>query len=145
MTIRRCLAALLVAGVLAACAKVENPSGPTSRSPDPNVASPTAPTAPAPAAADRIEFRVFGATLLTPITIKHIDPVNGLTITTSSPPYLATVTSTDADAFLYLEGSGFGVSTSVLQVQIFVNGKLFREGSSVGSVLFAQASGTIHH
>src|SRR5262249_60733629 len=94
---------------------------------------------------DHIEFRVFGATLLTPGTIKPIDPVTGLPIVTTSPPYFAAITSTDRTAFVYLEASAFGVSTSTLQVQIFQNGRLFREGSSFGSVLFAQASGTVQH
>jgi len=130
---------VLVLGLAAACTTIENPTGPS------RTTTTTTTAAPRPVATDQIEFRVFGSGLLQPIVIRHLDPVNGLTITTSNSPYLATVTSTDPNAFVYLEGSSFGFSTSVLQVQIFVNGKLFREGSSIGSVLFASASGTVHH
>jgi len=129
----RLFSLLFVAYLVAACTKIY----------------PTAPTAPDPVPAptptpDVIEFRVFGSNLLTPVTIRHIDPVNGLTIVTSSPPYFATVQTTAPEAFVYLEASGTGFSTAVLQVQIFANGKVFREGSSVGPVLFASASGTVH-
>jgi len=129
---RTTIAVVVLWALTMACTKVEIPTAPDGGR------TPTSTTG------DRIEFRVFGSTLLTPVTIKHIDPLNGLTITTTNPPYLAAVTTTDPDSFVYLEASGFGVSTSTLQVQIFVNGKLFRESASVGSVLFASASGTVH-
>jgi len=45
-----------------------------------------------------------------------------------------------------LEASAYGLtSTSVLQVQIFVNGARFAESSSTGFTLLAQTSGTIRH
>ena len=132
---------IALALLLAACTKIENQTGPT-RTTTPA----TAPTAtPTPAIADVISFRVFGTNLFLSTTIKTIDPVNGLTLTTSSLPYAATVTSSDRDAFLYVEASSIGASTATLQVQIFANGKIFREGASTGSTLFAQASGTFHH
>jgi len=93
--------------------------------------------------ADTIEFRVFGSNPFGPIQVKHIDPLNGLTLTTTSLPYFASVQSRESSDFLFLEASGFGASnTSTLQVQIFVNGKLFREAGSIGLNLFASASGT---
>jgi len=133
----RSIRLLLLLVLVSACTRVTTGS-PTS--PD---RTPTSPT-PTPTTADRIEFRVVGSQLLTPVTIRHIDPENGLTIVTSTPPYVATATNTDPSAFVYVDASGFGVSISTLQVQIFVNGRVFREGSSVGSVLMAQASGTWH-
>lgn len=134
---RLTLAAAFVAVLLVACNRVDVPTQPD----QPTTPPPTTPVQ----VSDRIEFRVFGTNLLTPATIKHIDPLNGLTITTSAPPYLATVISTDPSAFVYLEASAFGFSLSTLQVQILVNGKLFREGASIGSSLFAAASGTVRH
>jgi hypothetical protein len=103
--------------------------------------TPTSPTTPT-VTKDRVEFRVFGSGLLTSTTVKFLDPLNGLTINTVSPPYFAQVDSTDPSVFLFIEASSFGTSLSSLQVQIFVNGKLFREGASTGSVLVATASGT---
>jgi hypothetical protein len=104
-----------------------------------------APTTPAAPIADRIEYRVTGANVLSAVTVRFSDPANGLAITSSTLPFIATATNTDPSAFVFLEASGFGFSTSSLQVQIFVNGRVFREASAVGSVLFAQASGTIRH
>src|SRR4051812_14451299 len=131
----RSLIALLLLAVLA-CNRVESPTAPTPAAPAPPSTPAAAPTI------DRIEYRVQGSSILLPVTIRHLDPLDGLTLTSSSLPYVATATNTDPSAFLYLEASAFGFSTSTLQVQIFVNGHIFREGSSVGSVLFAHASGT---
>jgi hypothetical protein len=110
----------------------------------PSPLSPTTPTPTAPAPnTDRIEYVVQGANLLGPATIRFDDPLNGLTLTTSDLPYVATATNTDPSAFLYVEASGFGqFLQSTLQVQIFVNGRIFREGSSTGFTMFASASGT---
>jgi hypothetical protein len=136
----RMLSTLVAIALVAGCAKIDNPTAPTRAT----TGTPST-TTPTPAIADTVSFRVFGQTLFAATTIKTIDPVNGLTLTSSSLPYAASVTSTDTDAFLYVEASSFGASTATLQVQIFVNGKLFRESASTGPVLFAQASGTFRH
>lgn len=92
---------------------------------------------------DKIEFRVFGTQLLQPIIIKHTDPINGISLYSGGVPYLATISNPDQSIFLFIDASGFGqFSSSSLQVQIFVNGKLFREAFSQGFVVAASASGT---
>jgi len=112
-----------------------------------NVQNPNAPdgtaTTTAPAVVtDKIEFRVFGSGLLLPANIRFIDPLNGLTIVTASPPYFAAVSNTDSSVFLFCEAQATAFSTGSLQVQIFVNGKLFREAAQFGSNLDVIASGT---
>lgn len=131
-------AALVAVLLVVGCSRVTVPTSP-------DRTGTTAAPSTVPAISDRIEFRVFGANLLSPATIKHIDPADGLTLTTTALPYFASVTSTDPTAFVYLEASAFGFSTATLQVQIIVNGKLFREASSIGSSLFASAGGTVRH
>lgn len=131
-------AALVAVLLVVGCTRVEVPTSPD------RTGATAAPSA-APTVTDRIEFRVLGFNLLSPATIKYIDPVNGLTLTTSAPPFVVDVTSTAPSAFVYLEASAIGFSTGALQVQIMVNGRLFREGASVGGSLFASAGGTIQH
>ncbi len=65
-------------------------------------------------------------------------------LSTASLPYLATVKSTDASVFLYVEAQALSlVQTSTLQVQTYVDGRLFREGYASGlGPLVASASGT---
>ena len=128
-----CVALLLV---VAGCDR--EPIVVTAPTPAPTPAAP--PAVPAP---DRIEYRVQGALLSTSVTIRYSDPAGGVTLITTTVPFSVTTTNTDASAFLFVEASAFGFSTSTLQAQIFVNGRIFREASSVGSTLFAQASGTI--
>src|SRR5262245_28809371 len=130
---------VLLLAAAASCAKVENPSGPTRVSSPP--VTTTTPTT--PAVGQAIQFRVNGSNLLSSVTIRHFDPLNGLTIVTTNTPYLADVKIPDASAFVSIEASSTGLTFSTLQVQIFQNGRLFREGISVGSVLFASASGTV--
>jgi hypothetical protein len=130
------LAVALVLAV-AACTKVENPTAPS------HTLTPPATSTPPTPGTDRIEYVIQGANLISVATIRFADPREGLTLTTSSLPYVATVTNTDPTAFLYVEASAFGATTiSTLQVQIFVNGKIFREAATTGLNLFASASGT---
>jgi hypothetical protein len=121
--------------LVVACTEIYNNERETS--------SPTAPST--TTGGDRVEFRVFGSSVLGtfPVNIRHTDPINGVTIYSGGIPYFAAVSSREESIFLFVEGSGFGsLSTSTLQVQIFVNGRLFREGFSQGFTLQAQANGT---
>jgi hypothetical protein len=124
--------ALVLVLVSTGCTKVYNsPSSPS--------ATPT-PTHKLP---DRIEFRVLGQQLSGPIAIRHTDPINGVTLYNGGVPYFAAVSSKQDSIFLFIEATGFGIfSTSGLQVQIFVNGQLFREAFTQGFSLSVQASGT---
>jgi hypothetical protein len=143
MTRRRVLFALLLATLgltPSACTKIYPERG-----------SPTAPTTtvtpptPPPPKADQVEFRVLGTNVSTsiPMVVRHTDPINGTTLYVGGVPYFASFTSLDDDVFLYVEASGTGtLATSTLQVQIYVNGRLFREAFSQGFTLTAQASGT---
>lgn len=110
-----------------------------------SIASPTSPTPTPPAVkTDRIEFRVFG-TGLGPVLIKFTNAIDGLTVLSSaSLPYIATVRSDEPAIFLYGEASALStLTTGTLQIQVFVNGTLFREGSASGiGSLLATASGT---
>lgn len=110
-------------------------------------ASPTSPTAPTPTG-DEIEYRVQGNVGISLTAIKFTNSVDGTTILpAASLPFVARVTSSERQIFLLLEAnatpSTFGATTPILQVQIFVNGRLFREGFAVGfTTLTATASGT---
>lgn len=98
----------------------------------------TAPSpTPTPVPADAIEFRIFGSVGDVPIAIKFTDSVNGLTsLTTVSLPYVVGIRSLEPAIFLDLEARATPplalISTSSLQAQIFVNGRLFREAFAAG-------------
>lgn len=107
--------------------------------------SPTSPTpvVPVTKSPDKIEFRVFGQQLSGPVSIKHTDPINGNTLYNGGVPYFASVSSNQDTIFLFIEATGNGLFlNSGLQVQIFVNGQLFREAFVQGFTLTVQASGT---
>jgi len=131
---------LVVVLAFSSCTKIYN-----IRDRDP---SPTAPSPTPPAAPDRIEFRAFGNTGGAPVTIKFTNGIDGLTVqVANSLPYVADITSTEASIFLSLEGSALvpllSQPSGILQVQIFTNGRLFREGSAAGfATLTATAQGT---
>src|SRR5262249_50477928 len=137
--VRRLAPLVTLVALAVACAQIDTPTGP-GRAPMPAAPTPGAPPAPPGIA---IEFRVTASSLLSQITIRPFDPLNGLTIVTTDPPYLAAVTIRDATAFVSLEAHSTGLTFSTLQVQIFTNGRLFREAAAVGSVLVAATSGTI--
>lgn len=105
--------------------------------------SPTAPSQ----TKNKVEFRVFGSNLsTTQVTIRHTNSIDGMTNFTGLVPYLSSFDSTDDSVFLYLEATANPFSSFPapnLQVQIFVDGRLFREGAAQGTFpLYAQAAGT---
>jgi len=132
--------ALILIVAAAGCTKVYNSQ--------PVVQNPVSPTTTPATPADLIEFRVFGVVGNAPVAIKYTDSVDGLTAAAAaSLPYVATVRSADDFIFLYLEAQSSPTTLLVtpnLQVQIYVNGKLFREGFASGSAvtLVATAAGT---
>ena len=97
------------------------------------------PTAPAPVVkADTIEFRVSGN--FPSAIVRHSDSINGLTQTTTGLPYFASVSSTRENIFLSLEASASGPGN--LQIQIVVNGQIFRESNSTLFSPFLSVNGT---
>jgi len=106
---------------------------------------PTTPT-PVPAApvADLIQFRVDGNAAS--VRIRESDPLNGLSQTTTTLPYVAAFSNTQAFVFLSLEATPAAypltVTAPFLSVQIVVNGILFREASSVDRTATIAVSGT---
>jgi|SRR5262245_2800031 len=111
-----------------------------------STASPTSPSPTPTITKDQIEFRVFGNVGLAPTSIKFTNTVDGLTIVPGAGlPYVATVTSVESSVFLYVEAQATpaSIAPGTLQVQIYVNGRLFREGYATGlSTIVASASGT---
>lgn len=141
----RCLAVVVLAGLAlgagAGCTKIYNDRNPAAPSVTPL-------PAPAPAAADTIEFRVFGSVGTAPVAVRYTNSRDGLTaLAAVSLPYVATVKNLDDSIFLDLEASASPalswVSSSYLQIQIYANGRLFREAFISGvSPLNVAASGT---
>jgi hypothetical protein len=86
----------------------------------------TAPTAPAPIVSYQIEYRVTGTG--GPATIRYTNTIDGLTQTISGLPFSASVRSSRDNIFISLDviPQGFGF----VNAQIFVNGYLWREGST---------------
>lgn len=137
--------AILAIVALSGCTKVYNqlPTIPSTT---------TAPSTTTSTTPDTIEFRVFGTIGTALATIKYTDSLNGLSVQSSaSLPYLARITSTQSEIFLLLDASVPASTLTVdgvyqpatLQVQIFINGVLFREGYATGvSALDATAEGT---
>lgn len=77
-----------------------------------------------------IEFRVNGNTTLA--KIKFSDPVDGLTIVNTVLPYDISISTKLTTMFLSIEATPTIYITGAnpfLQVQIFVNGNLFREAN----------------
>lgn len=97
------------------------------------------PTSPAPVVkADIIEFRVAGN--FPSAIVRHSDSINGLTQVTTGLPYFASVSSTRENIFISLEASAIG--TGNLQIQILVNGLLFREANSTSFGPVLSVNGT---
>jgi hypothetical protein len=101
-----------------------------------------------PAFRDRIEFRVLGNA--TSVRVKHTNTIDGLTQIVTALPYLANLDSTESSVFLSLDATPiaypFTAAYPFLQVQIFVNGTLFRETSASDFFLTTiSVSGTWRH
>ncbi len=100
---------------------------------NPTSPSPTTPptTSTTPVTTNKIEFRVTGNA--GGVRVRMSNPVDGLTQVVTTLPYVATITTTQSDMFLSLEATPtFWTSNAFpfMQVQIFVNGALFREAST---------------
>jgi hypothetical protein len=93
---------------------------------------------------DTIEFRVFGAQLLNAfVTIRHTNSLDGQTNYVGTVPYGFTFQNSEEFIFLYIEATAVpSLVGANLQVQIYVNGRIFREASSQGFTLYSQAFGT---
>jgi hypothetical protein len=105
--------------------------------------------APTPVQSDTIEFRVLG-NVSVPVTIRHSNSLDGTTLVAGvSLPYYAAIQNDKSSVFLLLEATApsavapaAGAALPVVQVQIFVNGRIFREAYSTGAAATAQATGT---
>ena len=93
--------------------------------------TPTAPTPPAVTVAV-VEMRVLGNA--SSVRIRHVNPIDGLSQVNTVLPFIFSLRTDQDSMFLSLEVAPLGyhldVITPFLQAQIFVNGVLFREGSS---------------
>jgi hypothetical protein len=105
---------------------------------------PTAPTAPK-VETNTIEFRAIGNA--NAVRIRHINPVDGLSQVSTVLPYIVSLKTEQATMFLSLEVTPLSYPAALLapflSAQIFVNGTLFREGSSADLLLLPiSVSGT---
>lgn len=86
---------------------------------------------------DSITFHVIGNALAA--KIKYSDSANGLNQVTTTLPFQITLDSTKDNTFVSLEATstGFGalVANPFLEVQILINGVLFREASTASFFL----------
>ena len=86
-----------------------------------------------------VEFRVLGTINLATITASNSQ--EGMEIVQSGLPWFQSITI-KKDTFLYLDAQSFEFGT--IQVQILVDGVLFREAFSTGFSPKIAVSGTIH-
>ena len=91
-----------------------------------------APTPGNPVQVSRIEFRVTGNA--NGVRVRYSNAIDGLTQVTTTLPYIASITTNESSMFLSLEATptsyNFNVTFPYMVVQIFADGKLFRESSS---------------
>lgn len=96
--------------------------------------SPTAPTPVPTPTPNSIEFRVLGDIVLDPgtngVEIQYGSTEEGTSRILSTLPWFLTTRTLRDSLFIVLNASGTGFG--VLQVQIIVNGQLFREASASG-------------
>ena len=101
----------------------------------PTAPSPTSPTPTSPVpAVNTFEFRVLGS-VGAKVDIRYVTTQEGTTILSSQVPWTTTVRTTDAASFLSLAARApvsLDLEETVLQVQILVNGRVFREASEEG-------------
>lgn len=112
--------------------------------------TPLPPTAPTPTPKpepkpDVIEFRVSGN--VQTVAVRTSDTFNGQQFVTTSLPYFTQVQSLRDTLFLSVDAQTLVANSSTLfgnyvQVQILVNGVLFKEASDIATLPHATASGT---
>ena len=89
---------------------------------------------------DLIEFRVVGE-LPFPVVVRIQNAIDGLTQVTTLLPYSHTIANLSRESmFVSLEARGTGVG--FLHVAIFLNGTVFREGSSTQNNPVVSVNGT---
>ena len=102
---------------------------------DITVQLPVAPTP--PVTTSTIELRVLGNA--NTVRVRHVNSVDGLTQVTTVLPYIISIRTDQDVMFLSLEVTPlsypFDVLAPFISAQIFVNGALFREGSSADFLL----------
>ena len=103
------------------------------------------PVAPPPVVINTIEFRVVGNA--SSVRIRHVNPVDGLSQVSTVLPFIVSLRTEQSAMFLSLEVLPLsyppGLLFPFLSVQIFVNGVLFREGSSADLLMLPiSVSGT---
>jgi len=89
------------------------------------------PTDPTPVTLNTFEFRVLG-TAQRAVDIRYSTSQEGTSILSSQVPWATTVRTTDSASFLALTAHADvrdDFEDTILQVQIIVNGRLFREAS----------------
>jgi len=104
--------------------------------------NPTAPTPPPPATL-RIDYRVTGDIPNTQITF--FTATQGTTEVKTDLPWTISYTSADLHPFLFLaaETPITNFTNGTIDVQIFVNGVLFREARGSGFTISVSASGEV--
>jgi len=87
---------------------------------------------------DVMEYRVAGT--VQTATIRYANSSDGLTQVISGLPFSFSIQSTRPTQFLSLDATS--AFSGFLQVQIFVNGQVFRDASVVASAPVVSVSGT---
>lgn len=105
--------------------------------------NPNTPTPPPPPATLRIDYRVTGDIPNTQITF--FTATQGTTEVKTDLPWTISYTSSDLHPFLFLaaETPNDNFTTGSIDVQIFVNGVLFREARGSGVTISVSASGEV--
>jgi len=101
------------------------------------------PSIPPPPKSDIVEFRVIGN--FPTVQVRYRTPLDGTTQVTTGLPWSATVKLVKGPMFLSVDvmamSESVGAGAPFLQVQIFVNGVLFREANSSEKVPMLSVSG----
>jgi hypothetical protein len=101
------------------------------------------PTIPPPPKSDVVEFRVIGN--FPTVQIRYRTPLDGTTQVTTGLPWSTVVKMVKGPMFLSIDAIArsepSGAGGPYLQVQIFVNGILFREANSSEKVPMISVSG----
>jgi len=103
---------------------------------DTGSSTPTSPPAPV---VHTVEFRALGTAR--EATLQYGDASNGATELQTLIPWEASFSSTKSTLFVYI--TGIATNEGILRVQIFIDGQLFREAATDGTLgAQASASGT---